>query len=180
MAGVIERIDRQLIHKGVLIDYYKDTMKLPNGNEATWDMIIHKGAAACVAVDNDGKLVMVRQYRPALERETIEIPAGGLNEGEENDTQVAALRELEEETGYKAGKVEKLLTIYTTVAFCNEKIDIYLATDLSKTARHLDEDEDVDVEAFELDELLGMIRHGKIMDSKTICALQAYALSRLQ
>lgn len=180
MAGVIRRIDRKLIHKGVLFEYYQDTMKLPNGNEATWDMIVHKGAAACVAVDNDGKLVMVRQYRPALERETIEIPAGGLNAGEENDTQAAAVRELEEETGYKAGKVEKLLSIYTTVAFCTEKIDIYLATQLTKAERHLDEDEDVDVEAFELDELLGMIRNGKIMDSKTVSAIQAYALSRLQ
>ena len=122
-----ERLERNLVHKGVIIDYYQDTIKVPNGNIATWDFIGHKGAAAVVAVNAEGKLLMVRQYRNALDRETLEIPAGGL-EGEPTD--VAAARELEEETGYKAGKLEFLISIYTTVAFCNEKIDIYLATNL--------------------------------------------------
>ena len=123
-----ERLDRELIHKGAIIDYYQDTMKIPNGTTAKWDFINHKGAAAVVAVKDDGRLLMVRQYRNALERETLEIPAGGLN-GADEPTDIAAARELEEETGYTAGKMELLISLYTTVAFCNEKIDIYVATD---------------------------------------------------
>ncbi|MDE5931410.1 MAG: NUDIX hydrolase, partial [Lachnospiraceae bacterium] len=73
-----ERLDRTLIHKGAIIDYYQDTVKVPNGNIVKWDFIAHKGAAAVVAVNADGKLLMVRQYRNALDRETLEIPAGGL------------------------------------------------------------------------------------------------------
>ena len=172
----IERISRTLIHKGSIIDYYQDEMRIPNGNIAKWDLIDHRGAAACVAVRDDGKLVMVRQYRNALERETLEIPAGGLNKGEEKDTMSAAIRELREETGYIADEAKPLISIYTTVAFCNEKIDIYLAKVLKRGSQDLDEDEFVDVEYYELDELLKMIDEGKIMDSKTICGIQQYAL----
>jgi ADP-ribose pyrophosphatase len=171
----IKRLSRDLIANGAIIDYYQDTMELPNGNTAKWDLIDHKGAAAMVAVREDGKLLMVRQYRNALGRETIEIPAGGLN-GREEPTKLAALRELKEETGYETEDAELLLSIYTTVAFCNEKIDIYLATGLKRQgAQHLDEDEYVDVEAYDLEELKQMIFDCKIQDSKTICGILAYA-----
>ncbi len=171
----IKRIKRELVANGAIIDYYQDTMELPNGNTAKWDLIDHKGAAAMVAVREDGKLLMVRQYRNALGRETIEIPAGGLN-GREEPTKVAALRELKEETGYETEDAELLLSIYTTVAFCNEKIDIYLATGLKRHGdQHLDEDEYVDVEAYDLEELKQMIFDCKIQDSKTICGILAYA-----
>ncbi len=171
----IKRIKRELVANGAIIDYYQDTMELPNGNTAKWDLIDHKGAAAMVAVREDGKLLMVRQYRNALGRETIEIPAGGLN-GREEPTKVAALRELKEETGYETEDAELLLSIYTTVAFCNEKIDIYLATGLKHHGdQHLDEDEYVDVEAYDLEELKQMIFDCKIQDSKTICGILAYA-----
>lgn len=166
-----ERLERNLVQKGVLIDYYQDTIKVPNGNIATWDFIGHKGAAAVVAVNDEGKLLMVRQYRNALDRETLEIPAGGL-EGEPTD--VAAARELEEETGFKAGKLEPLISIYTTVAFCNEKIDIYLATNLQPSKQHLDEDEFINVEVYDIEELAQMIYDGKIQDGKTVSALMAY------
>lgn len=166
-----ERLDRKLVQKGVLIDYYQDTVRVPNGNIATWDFIGHKGAAAVVAVNEEGKLLMVRQYRNALDRETLEIPAGGL-EGEPTD--VAAARELAEETGFKAGRLELLLSIYTTVAFCNEKIDIYVATDLTSGSQHLDEDEFIHVEAYDVEELVQMIYDGKIQDSKTVSAIMTY------
>lgn len=169
----VRRLNRTLIHKGAIIDYYQDEMQIPNGNVANWDFIDHKGAAACVAVKENGNLLMVKQYRNALERDTIEIPAGGLNSGE--DTQTAAMRELEEETGYRASKCRFLLTIRTTVAFCNEKIDIYLAEDLKKTGQHLDEDEYVEVLEYSPDELLAMIKDGTIQDGKTVSALLAYA-----
>lgn len=168
-----ERISRELIHKGAIIDYYQDTMKIPNGNTAKWDFIKHKGAAAVVAVKEDGRLLMVRQYRNALERETLEIPAGGLN-GPEEPTDLAAARELEEETGYTVGKMELLISLYTTVAFCNEKIDVYVATDLRKSRQHLDDDEFLDVESHEIGELIRLIYDCKIQDGKTISALLAY------
>lgn len=169
-----KRLKRELVAKGAIIDYYQDTMLIPNGNTAKWDLIDHKGAAAVVAVREDGKLLMVRQYRNALERETLEIPAGGLN-GREEPTAAAAMRELEEETGYTCDKVELLSTIYTTVAFCNEKIDIYLAKDLKPGRQHLDEDEYLNVEAYTLEELKQMIFDCKLQDAKTICGILAYA-----
>ncbi len=171
----VKRLKRELVAKGAIIDYYRDTMQIPNGNTAQWDLIDHKGAAAVVAVRDDGKLIMVRQYRNALERETIEIPAGGLN-GRSEPTDQAALRELREETGYIAEKAEFLTSIYTTVAFCNEKIDIYLATGLKRHGdQDLDEDEYVNVEYYDLEELLTMIRKAQIQDSKTICGILMYA-----
>ena len=168
-----ERINRELIHEGSIIDYYKDTMKIPNGNTAKWDFIKHKGAAACVAVKDNGNIIMVKQYRNALERDTIEVPAGGINVGEDMET--AAMRELEEETGYRAEKSTFLISIRTTVAFCDERIDIYVAENLSKSEQHLDEDEYVEILEFSLEELLEMIQNGTIQDAKTISALLAYA-----
>lgn len=168
-----ERIDRELIHKGAIIDYYQDTIKVPNGNIAKWDYIKHKGAAAVVAVKDDGKLLMVRQFRNALDRETLEIPAGGLNSVDE-PTDIAAARELEEEAGYMAGKLELLISIRTTAAFCDEKIDVYLATDLKRSRQHLDEDEYLDVETYTIEELIQMVYDCKIQDGKTVAALLAY------
>lgn len=169
----VERLDRTLVYKGVIIDFYQDTVKVPNGNVVKWDFIGHKGAAAVVAVNEEGKLLMVRQYRNALDRETLEIPAGALDSADE-PTSVAAARELQEETGYSAGKLELLISLRTTVAFCNERIDVYVATDLKPGSQHLDEDESIDVEAHDIDELIQMIYKCKIEDSKTVAAIMAY------
>lgn len=172
MEAKFKRLKRELQCEGHITKYYKDTIELPDGNTAIYDFVGHNGAAAAIGVLNDGKLLMVRQYRNALDRFTLEIPAGGLEPNE--PTINAAARELEEETGYKCGKIEKLITIRTTVAFCNEKIDIYLATDLKETQQHLDDGEYVDVKAYDLDELISMIYDGVIEDSKTIAAIMAY------
>ncbi len=174
MAEEFKRIKRELVAKGHIIDYYHDTMQIPNGNVAVWDFIKHNGAAAMVAVRDDGKLLMVRQYRNALERETLEIPAGGLN-GPDEPTDLAAARELEEETGYRCELPEFLMSIRTTVAFCDEKIDIYVARNLIPSRQHLDEDEFINVEAYTVDELVDMIYAGKLQDSKTVGAILAYA-----
>lgn len=172
MEHEIRRIKRELQCEGAITKYYKDTVVLPDGRTELYDFVGHNGAAAAVGVLEDGRLLMVRQYRNALDRFTLEIPAGGLNPGE--PTIDAAARELEEETGYRCGRIEKLITIRTTVAFCNEKIDIFVATDLKKTAQHLDEDEYVDVNPYELEELEKMIYRGDIEDAKTIAAILAY------
>lgn len=173
MPEKYERLERNLIAKGSIIDYYQDVMKIPNGNTAKWDFIKHKGAAAVIAVKPDGKILMVKQYRNALERETIEIPAGGYN-GAVETMEEAAKRELREETGYLAGQMEFLISIRTTVAFCNERIDIYYASDLSLGEQELDDDEYLEVTSYTIDELIQMIYDGTIHDSKSICGLMCY------
>lgn len=172
---IYKRLDRKLVHKGKIIDLYEDTVAIPNGNVAKWDFIGHKGAAAVVPVTADGRILMVHQYRNALDRETLEIPAGGRDSVDELYIDCAA-RELEEETGYKTAKenLEFLISLRTTVAFCNERIDVFVAKDLKPSHQHLDEDEFIDVEAFTIEELLEMIYSGKMQDAKTISSLLAY------
>ena len=157
MSEHAKRIKRELVMKGTILDVYKDTMELPNGKTEEWDFVSH----------------MVRQYRNALERMTLEIPAGARDSVTE-DTKVCAARELEEETGYRSENLSFLLSLRTTVAFCDEFIDVYLARDLVKSTQHLDEGEAIDVEAHDVDELCEMIYAGKIQDSKTVSAILAY------
>ncbi len=177
----IERIKRELVHKGAILDMYEDTVRLPNGKEEKWDFVSHRMGAACVlAVKPDGKLLMVRQYRNALDRETLEVPAGKRDSLTE-DTSICAARELEEETGYRAGKLEKMLSLKSTVAFCDELIDVYLATELEEVGeQHLDEAEDIDVESYELKELMDMCYSGKLQDAKTVAAIMAYAAMKVR
>jgi ADP-ribose pyrophosphatase len=169
------RIKRELMYKGSILDIYKDTMQLPDGGTEEWDFVSHRlGAAAVLPVMPDGRIVMVRQYRNALGRETIEIPAGSRDSRTE-DTAVCAARELEEETGYRSENIEYLLSLRTTVAFCDEFIDVYLATGLKPGERHLDEGESIDVELYTIEELCDKVYAGEIQDSKTVAAIMAYS-----
>ena len=118
---------------------------------------------------------MVTQYRNALERDTLEIPAGKLDAPGEPGIECAS-RELEEETGYRSEDLEWLITLRTTVAFCDEKIDIYVAKNLIPSHQHLDEDEFINVGAYTIAELRKKIYSGEIEDSKTIAAIMAYAV----
>ena len=169
------RIKRELEHKGVIVDFYADYVETPNGKVAKWDFIKHKGAAAIVAVDEEGKVLLVRQWRNAVDDYTLEIPAGGLNP-DETDMKLCAVRELEEETGYRTDydKTEHLFDIYTTVAFCNEKIGVYYTNSLYPSKQNLDEDEFINVERYTLDEVTEMILAGKIVDNKTVSSILAY------
>lgn len=174
----LKRVRRELVHKGITIDYCEDTMELPNGHRVIWDHIDHKGAAAVVPVLPDGRIVLVRQYRNSIDRFTWEIPAGGLNSREE-PTIEAARRELMEETGYTTQRpLEFLISLHSAPAYSNERIDVYVAEELLSGERHLDEDEFIDVKAFALDEIERMIFAGEMCDSKTVAALMAYARKR--
>jgi len=174
MDEKFERIDRELVYHGHIVDFYEDTIKVPNGNIAKWDFIKHGGAAAVVPVLPDGRILMVKQYRNALDAITLEIPAGGLEKGEPFIE--CSHRELEEETGYRCDieDMELLISIATTVAFCNERIEVYVAKNLQKTSQNLDEDEFVDVYPYTTKELSEMILSGQINDAKTIAAIMAY------
>jgi len=169
----IKRIKRDLVQSGKIIDYYQDTVAISNGNIVKWDFIKHKGAAAVIPVAEDGSIIMVKQYRNAIDRYTLEIPAGGLDSIEE-PPKACAVRELEEETGYKSENIEFLIQIYTTVAFCNEKIYIYTAKNLIPGHQRLDEDEFVDIERHPIEALVDKIYAGEIQDAKTISGLLAY------
>ena len=169
-----ERKSRTLEYRGSILDIYKDQICFEDGHEELWDFVSHrKGAAAVVAVTEDGKLLMVRQYRNALNRETIELPAGARDSVNE-DTMICAARELEEETGYRAGKIERILSLKTTVAFCDELVDVYLATDLQKGKKNLDPGESIEIEKYDIKNLLEMIFNGEIQDAKTVAGILAY------
>lgn len=169
-----KRLDRRLVHKGSITEVYVDDIAIPNGNIAHWDFIKHKGASAIVPVMPDGRILMVSQYRNALDRFTLEIPAGGRNSLDE-DFLVCAKRELKEETGYTSDKFEHLLTLNTTVAFCDELIEIYVVfIEGEQGEQDLDEDEYINVQSYRLEDLCDMIYAGKMTDSKTISAIMAY------
>ncbi len=175
MIEKMQRMERKLMYQGTILDVYQDTMRFANGKTEKWDFVAHRmGAAAVLPVLPDGRILMVRQYRNALERETIEIPAG-CRDSLTEDTKISAIRELEEETGYHSGKVTFLLSLRTTVAFCDESIDVYLAEDLTPGKQHLDDAESIDVEAYTLEELCELIYQGKLQDSKTVAAIMAYS-----
>ncbi len=174
MENKVKRIDRKLEFQGTILDFYTDYMQMPDGRVVKWDFISHrKGAAAVVPVMDDGRILMVHQYRNALERMTIEIPAGARNDTSE-DTKICAARELEEETGYRCGNIEFLISIRPTVAYDNEFIDVYVATDLKPGKRHLDQDEFIELEPVGLQELCDRIYAGEIQDGKTVAAIMAY------
>ena len=173
MGDKVVRLKRELKYQGTILKIYEDTV-LANGHEAHWDFIHHDGAAAVVPVTDDGKILMVRQYRNALNRETLEIPAGKLDAPDEPKIE-CAYRELEEETGYRTEKLEYLMSLNTTVAFCDEAIDIFVARDLEASSQHLDEDECIEVEEWSVEDLEQLIFKGEITDGKTIAAIMSYA-----
>lgn len=167
----LKRIKRELSYKGRLLNIYSDTILIDDKKETIYDFIEHKGASAIIPIDSDGNIIMVRQYRNAIDSYTLEIPAGSLNAGEDNMT--CAVRECEEETGYKPKRVSHLIDVHTTVAFCNELIKIYYSDDLTPSRQNLDEGEFINVERYSMDELISMIYSGKITDAKTVAGLLA-------
>lgn len=169
----IKRLNRELKFKGRIIDFYQDTIEIDGDHTVVWDFIRHKGASAVVPVTDDGKILMVRQYRNALDRYTLEIPAGALDSEDEPGVSCAS-RELEEETGYRCENPEWLITLRTTVAFCNERIEVYVARNLIPSKQHLDEDEFIELQAYSPDELKQKIFAGEIEDAKTVASLMAY------
>ena len=159
-------LSEESVWKGRIIDVKKLEVELPNGRHSSRDIVRHCGASAVVALTDSGKIVLVRQYRTALDRVTVEIPAGKLDPGE--DPLDCAKRELHEETGFRPGRIRFLTTIATTPGFCDEVIHIYLATQLEFDAADPDPDEFVNVDLVPLSELIDAVLDGKIEDAKTV------------
>ncbi|MBY0096477.1 NUDIX hydrolase [Mesobacillus maritimus] len=160
------------IFSGKVISLQVEEVELPNGKTSKREIIKHPGAVAVIAITEDEKIVMVEQYRKALERTIIEIPAGKLEKGEE--PKGCAIRELEEETGYECEKMDWLISFYTSPGFADELVHLYVATGLKKKldAATLDEDEFVNLVEVSLEEALELMKEQKIYDAKTAFAVQ--------
>ena len=169
------------IFDGVLLHLVREEVLLPNGKTSVREMIRHPGAVAMIPFTSDGKMVMVRQFRKPLDRTVVEIPAGKL-ETSDAEPLLAAIRELEEETDYRAEKWSELTVFYPTPAYLDEKITIYLAEGLTKVENSLPMDEDEFIEILELtyDEAKALQESGEICDSKTIYAMLFWEMRLLR
>lgn len=179
MDHLIEKtIKKETIYEGKVIDLYIEEVELPNGKQGTREIIKHPGAVAILALTADNKIVMVQQFRKALEKVIVEIPAGKLEKGEEPIE--TAKRELEEETGYICETLSPLISFYTSPGFADELVHVYLATGLSKKENpaSLDEDEFVDVLEIAVEEAVSYIKEQKIHDAKTAYAIQYLQLQQ--
>jgi len=159
------------IHEGRIINLREDTVQMPSGRLAKREIVEHRGAVCVVPVLSDGRVALVRQYRKPAESALLEIPAGGLERGEEPIE--AAKRELGEECGYATASITPLFKCYLAPGYSTELIHGFLAGELSLTEAHPDEDENVEVELYELEDLLPMIDDNRICDAKTICGILA-------
>lgn len=162
-------IKEEQVFKGKILDLRIQTVELPNGSISTREIVKHPGAVAILAFKDEDTLIMVEQYRKALERELLEIPAGKLEIGE--NPEECAKRELEEETGYKSKTMEFLGKICTAPGFCDEVIYIFKAKDLYEGKAGGDDDEFINVKELKIGEIIKKIKSGEIIDSKTISAL---------
>jgi len=159
----------ELIYRGKILNLRRDVVELPDGRQASREVVEHSGAIGVVALTKDKHVYLVRQYRYPIGKVTLEIPAGKLEEGE--DPLDCAMRELKEEAGIEAGHWEPLLTFYTTPGFSNEIMHLFLATELSKKEASPDQDEFLQVVSLPLEEALEKVRKGEIVDAKTILSL---------
>ncbi len=165
----VEVLERRQIYPGRVVNLNVEKVVLPNGRVAEVEIVRHSGAVAVVAVDERDDLLLVRQYRHSIGDWLLEIPAGKLEPGE--DPLACAGRELAEETGFRPGRLEALGPIWPAPGFSDEKIWLYLATELEVGTQALEADEVLSVVRVPVPEALDAARDGRITDSKTICAL---------
>lgn len=162
-------ISSERIYEGAILNLRRDTVTAAGG-QAYREVIEHNGAVAIVPITNEGKIVMVKQYRYPMGRDVLEIPAGKIDKGE-TDPLGAAVRELKEETGYTAEKFQYLGEVSPSVAYTEEIIRLYAATGLTPGETEFDTDEAIDIIEYDFNEVYKMAAEGKLVDAKTIAAL---------
>ena len=171
-----KKLKENLVYNGKIFDVYSDTIELPDGKTAKRDWVKHYGGACILVIDKQNYVYLVEQYRYAVGKIVLEIPAGKIDRGE--TPYCSAIRELEEELGLKAEKIEPLGEILPTVGYVSERIYMFLATDFSKSKQKLDDGEFVNIVKMPFNELVDKIKCGEIEDSKTICAVAKYLLTK--
>ena len=162
-------VESRVAYEGRIVNLRVDTVQLSRGTLGTREIVEHADCVCVVPLDDQGNVIMVQQYRKPAEETLLEIPAGGIEKGEVS--QEAALRELQEETGYTSDKIQHLSSFWTTPGFCTELMHSYLATDLRPSSLSPDEDEDIQVVRVPLDQIPDMVRLGQIKDAKSIASL---------
>ncbi len=169
MRFIEKTITSRVVYEGRIVTVKEDTAKLNNGKEVYREVVDHPGGVTIIPVDKNGDVIAVRQFRYPFMNETLEVPAGKLEYGE--DPYECAIRELSEETGISAGRMINLGMIYPSPGFCREILYIYLALDLSYGTSHPDEDEFLNVERIPLGEFVDMIMRDEVRDAKTVVAV---------
>ena len=171
MTGMVSvrRLSSRRVYDGKVLALDVDDVEEPGGVRALREVVRHRGSVAALPVHADGRIVLVRQYRYAVDADVWELPAGRLDPGEAPET--GARRELEEEVGLRAGALEPLLTFFTTPGFCDEQIHVFRATALASVPARPEADERIEPRAFALAEALAMIRRGEVREGKTLVAL---------
>ena len=162
-------ISSKRIYEGHIINVRVDTVGMPSGRDATREIVEHSHAVCIVPIDDDGNVVLVRQYRKPAEETLLEVPAGGVEDGEVSEE--AVLRELQEEIGYTADHLKHLSSFWVAPGWATEYMHAYLATGLRESRLEADEDENIEVVRLPFDEAIAMFKTGEINDGKTIAAL---------
>lgn len=162
-------LSSEMLYEGRIINLRKDKVTVVNGTSYR-EVVEHNGGAVLLAVTDDHKMIMVRQYRRPADKVMFEVPAGKIDPGE--DPIETAVRELKEETGYTAGKVKYLCRFYPSVGFSEEVLYLYLCTELTEGETEFDDNEALDIEKWDIDELHEMVMRGEIDDAKTLIAIE--------
>ena len=172
----VSKLNEEIIYRGRILDLARETHRMPDRREARFEIIQHPGGAAALPVLADGRIILIRQFRPAAGDYVLEIPAGRLEEGENGKECV--VRELQEEIGYRPATIEALGAVYSSVGFCNEQIHLFLAKDLTQVETALEPDEFIEPQIMSLAKALDLVETGTIVDAKTQIILLRYALKK--
>jgi ADP-ribose pyrophosphatase len=165
-------IQREEVYRGKVVNLVVDTIALPGGRKAIREVVQHPGGVLAVPVLNDGRLLMIRQYRYPLQRHILELPAGKLDSGQ--SPLETMRRELEEETGYRAANWSYECSFYTSPGFSNEILHLFIARDLTEVAQHLEEGEHITVEPLTVEQCLERLQGGEIVDGKSLLGILLY------
>jgi len=165
-------LSSQTVFDGRAVKLRVDTVETADGQESTREIVEHIDCIAVVPVDENDNVLLVRQYRKAIEKELLEIPAGGIDPGEDPDTTV--LREMQEETGYLPGKIEKLAGFYSAPGYCTEYLHLYLATDLAPSRLYADDTAGISVVRVPVGDIPALLAGDELEDGKTIAGLRIF------
>ncbi len=165
-------LSSQLIYDGQIVKLRVDTVRIPGGRETRREIVEHSDCVAIVAIDADDSVLLVKQFRKSVEKELLEIPAGGIDPGE--DPVTAVRREMQEETGYLPQKVERLGGFYSTPGYCTEYLHLYLATDLTPSQLFAEDTESIKLVRVPISQIPSLIASGKICDAKSIAGLLTF------